>query len=97
MRFQAVGRHSDQDLTEEFRRVGHAFVAWLEARLSDGLLLSAYVMDGGGLLLIAEADSEEHLREELARDPGLARQWTIVRLRDAVTVNRSVLESASTD
>lgn len=97
MRFQVVGRHSDEDLTEEFRRVGHAFVDWLEAGLSDGLFLSAYVMDGGGLLLIVEADSEEHLRQVLAGDPGLARQWTITRLRDAVAVNRSVLRSALPD
>jgi hypothetical protein len=97
MRFQTVGRHADEDLSEEFRRVGQAFVDWLEARLSDGLFLSADVMDGGGLLLIAEVDSEEHLREVLAGDPGLPRQWTITRLRDAVAVNRSVLESASAD
>ena len=91
MKFLVIGTHAEGDLIEEFRRVGEAHVRWIEDGLAAGTFDCAYSREGGGLLLIADADSDDQLQSVLATDPGLAREWTVTRLADAVETNRRAL------
>ena len=67
MKFVATGKHGPLD-AEFGKTIAPKSAAWLRERLADGLLDCAYSLEGGGRLVIANADSAEEAIARCAAD-----------------------------
>jgi len=85
MKFLAIGKHPP--VTDEEPGPGRdevkANFEFIRARVDDGTYDSAYIMVGGGRLIIANAGSEDALRSSLTTPPDhRLRTWEITQLLD---------------
>ncbi len=93
-KFLAIGRHGPVDPAEG-RKVAEQAVEWIPARLADGTIDCLYSMEGGGRLVIAEAESAETLRAMLDAAPDVPRDWQITELYDGQQVLLDYLRSTA--
>jgi hypothetical protein len=91
-KYLAIGRHGPVDESEG-RAYAEAALAWIPQRLADGTFDCLYSLHGGGRLVIANAESEDALREVLAGAPDVLRHWEITELYDGEQVLRDYLAS----
>ena len=70
-------------------------VEWIPARIADGTIDCLYSMEGGGRLVIAEAESAEALRALLDAAPDVPRDWQITELYDGQQVLLDYLSSTA--
>lgn len=92
-KYLAIGHHGEVD-AEEGRRIGEAAMAWIQSNLDDGTFECCYSMDGGGRVVILPGTSADDVLALLASGPDVdSREWSVVRVRDAVTVIREYLEA----
>ena len=92
MKFLAIGVHGAIDPAVGLA-VAPRSAAWMTQQLAAGVLECAYSMEGGGRLLIAEADSADALLATLRAAPDVEREWKITRLTDAVETINNYLAS----
>jgi hypothetical protein len=93
-KFMAIGRHGPVDPAHG-RKVAEQAVEWIPARIADGSIDYLYSMEGGGRLVIAEAESAEALRALLDAAPDVPRDWQITELYDGQQVLLDYLSSTA--
>jgi hypothetical protein len=85
MKFMAIGTHPPVTPDEPGADIDdvRANVEFIQARVADGTYDGAYIMAGGGRLIIVNAETEEAVRSSLTTPPDHAeRQWKITQLLD---------------
>lgn len=88
MKFLAIGKHGPLD-PDFGKKIAPKSAAWLRDSLANGLLDCAYSLEGGGRMVIANAESAEALLAVLTAAPDAEREWQITGLHDAVeTIER---------
>jgi hypothetical protein len=94
-KYVAIGHHGPMT-PEEGLAVAVLQVPWLEERMADGSIDHVWALDGGGRVLIGNAESEAEFRELLASGPDApSREWTrIAAIHDAVPFTRAFIENA---
>src|ERR1700753_1843868 len=86
-KYLAMGYHGPIDPATQTGR-GEAGLEWIAAQLDSGYLDCLYSMEGGGRMLIANAESKEALLEVLEQAPDAKREWKITTLFDGAEVIR---------
>jgi len=86
-KYLAMGYHGPIDPATQTGR-GEAALEWIAENLASGYLDCLYSMEGGGRLLIANAESKEALLEVLENAPDAKREWKITELYDGADVIR---------
>jgi hypothetical protein len=83
MKFMAIGKHPPVTPDDEGpgKEEVTQNVEFIEARVADGTYDGAYIMAGGGRLIIVNADSEEEALRSLTTPPDHPfRTWEITQL-----------------
>ena len=96
MKFMAIGVHGPID-PDIGLQVAPRSAAWLSQQIAAGSLDCAYSLEGGGRLLIANAESADDLLATLRSAPDVEREWKITRLTDAVAAINAYLASLPGD
>lgn len=88
MKFLAIGKHGPLD-PDFGKTIAPRSAVWLRDSLANGLLDCAYSLEGGGRMVIANAESADELLAILSAAPDAERDWQITALHGAVeTIER---------
>jgi hypothetical protein len=93
-KYLAIGRHGPIDPAEG-RRLAERAIEWIPDRIAEGSLDCVYSMEGGGRMLIANADSVEKVLAMLEAAPDAPRDWQITEIYDGVQVLLDYLASTA--
>jgi hypothetical protein len=96
-KFLAIGHHGPI-APEDALAIGVRQIAWLEEQIAEGVIEQVWALEGGGRMVIANAQSENDFRHLLSSGPDVpSREWTrVVQIQDGLEVVRDFIDRIRT-